>query len=64
MTIDIFSMIIGGILWELLSAYIYCVIKPKINKWRNDQKQNKDENKAKKSERYKDTTIGFTDETK
>ena len=64
MTIDIVSIIIGCVLWELLSAYIYFVIKPKINKWRKDQKQNKFESKCQKSEEYKDTTIGFTDATK
>lgn len=61
MYIDIISMIIGGILWELLSTYIYFVIQPKIRKWKADQKQGKDEAKTQKSERYKDTSMGFTD---
>ena len=65
MTIDIFSMIIGGILWELLSSYIYFEIKPKIRKWKVDRECDKDDSKEqKKSEQYKDTTMGFTDTTK
>jgi hypothetical protein len=64
MTIDVISMVIGGILWELLSAYIYCVIKPKIRKLKNDQQKSKDGDTPHDHEAYQGTTMGFTDTTK
>ena len=64
MTIDVKSLIIGGVLWELISAYIYFVIKPRIRKFKEDQKQSKDDAKNHKQERYKETNMGFTEESK
>lgn len=61
MYIDIFSLIIGAVLWELLSTYIWQFIMPAIKKRKTIKTSEKvDRVKATKSaSNYKGTCIGF-----
>lgn len=61
MSIDIVSMIIGGIIWEILKPYIFCKLIPQIKRSRVKANQNIEaEEKPDKHDRYRGTTMGFT----
>ena len=56
MTIDILSLCIGAILWELVSTYFRCFVTPSIKKLINSNKKTKEGNtKTKKSETCENT---------
>jgi hypothetical protein len=62
MNIDILSLIIGGVLWELISAYGHFVLGPKIRKWKMKRKGGVDADgkpPKKNTANYADTNIGF-----
>lgn len=58
MYIDIRSIIIGGVLWELLSTYLDVVVRPYIRKRKYEKEQ---EEKSKNKDHKKDNKkIGYT----
>lgn len=59
MTIDVLSLIIGAIIWELLSKYISLSIVPKFRRKGSKKKAN-DANNKNISQECKDTNAGFT----
>lgn len=60
MSIDIFSLVIGMVLWELISAYEYFVLRPALKRFKSNREQKDLDVKSKKpSGNYKATTIGF-----
>lgn len=61
MNIDIFSLIIGMVLWELISAYIYFIVRPALKRFKAEREQKDLEAKSERklSGGYKATTIGF-----
>lgn len=63
MTIDVLSLIIGAIIWELLSKYISLFIAPKFRRKGSKKKAN-DVNNKNISQEYKDANVGFKGELK
>ena len=63
MAIDVLSLIIGAIIWELLSKYISLFIAPKFRKKGSKNKVNGANNKN-ISQECKDTNVGFKGELK
>lgn len=58
MKIDILSVIIGGIVWELLSAYYHFVAKPAIMRMKQ-KNRNKTDGPKQQPNHYNGTSIGF-----
>ena len=60
MQLDLLSIIVGGVLWELIAAYIHFVAKPKIMKAKEKRKGLLMEGpKQMKEDGYNETAIGF-----
>lgn len=65
MTIDIISLIIGMVLWELFGAYWCFVMKPWIKKTKAKLQNNNCERVTQpKNENYKGTAMGFNGQLK
>lgn len=61
MNIDIISIIIGGILWELISAYSHFVFKPRMRRFKaNIQNGGIAPKPQQKKPPYQRSDIGFT----
>jgi hypothetical protein len=60
MHIDIISLILGAVLWELVIAYIHFVAKPKMRR-RNENKSNLHlgNQQQNANDDYKSSSIGF-----
>lgn len=60
LNIDIFSAIVGAVIWELLCVYFHCYVMPNIKKKKYDKKMKKTNSKTQQAGDYKDTNVGFT----
>ena len=60
MKLDILSMILGGVLWEVGAAYIHFVAKPALKRWkmRCERKKLMDSEQVVEVD-YKGTAMGF-----
>lgn len=68
MYIDIISVIIGMVLWELISAYIHRCIIPHVNERKRRREMETDEKaervkRTKPASNYKGTHMGFVQTT-
>ena len=60
MQLDIFSMILGGVIWEVGAAYMHFVAKPAFKRWRvkYEEKGVASQNQGKEID-YKGTAMEF-----
>ena len=60
MHIDIISLVLGAVLWELVIAYVHLVVKPRMKR-RNEHKVNikQCDERQETNVDYKNTTVGF-----
>ena len=65
MNINLFSLIVGGVLWELCSAYLHFVLKPRLRRFKITRKGLAPSNfREAGSSEYGTPSIGFNNKLK